>query len=382
MQESAQMCADDDNTNIDSDTAWSSSVWAEIENGANEKRKAKMKHPMDIDDAHNTIKSKAKAKMKQSMEIDDKSKTTKMFIFEPTSYDLVSDVRHIFWTSMAPFDIVQTEILFGQRMFNMKKEAKNDFERDYAQVLFFYMCLFRRLIGLFEMPYSGIVENGMEEREKLEILIKKFTTQFVEEFANYISKIGPQWKSKFDFISTLEKTDKTIEFMDLVIFGIEIIIGPLIGQQIFVENEIGKFGKNSFTKLDEITKRDLVTLLMAKNEANIVQLWFESAKTAKEQPYFRDRLSIAPRVHCIINHVILVHCGGHEKVNLILNAEMYKVILDNLNKYLLLSVDELLGKQERPTELNRHFDNGQFDNGQFDNEQFDNGQFDNGQFDN
>ncbi|KAL3094562.1 hypothetical protein niasHS_005232 [Heterodera schachtii] len=360
---------------------------------------AKMKHQLKIG-ANNDAKrpriggpptndEKGKGKMDELIE---KMDEQKMIIFEPNSEYLVYEIRRVFWLSMEPFGITASQntddafkkfkknlsiinptivikqlndnfltdnfvkntqivqriehlikILFNTRIFSssVKQTASQGTMQNEngKALLFFYVCLCRKLVGFLGMPYAENAKFGKEINE-LSSFINNFPFVIMQELKKKIGKIENAEKDEFERklgeTRKFEEQDKLVDVMYLVIYGIQVVMAPLISEQINIFNEKGKFDKNLFEKLEQISNESLIMLINQKEKENIVKLWHNVVETAKHK-HFKKLLPIVPRINALINFVVAQR--QPDELKLLSDAKMYKLFFKNLAEYLKLGAN-------------------------------------------
>ncbi|KAL3073762.1 hypothetical protein niasHT_039594 [Heterodera trifolii] len=331
----------------------------------------------------------------------------KIIVFEPNSDYLVSEIRRVFWLSMEPFGITASqnmddalkifkknlstinpaivikqlndkflvdnfvkntqivqriehliEILFNTRIFSSSvKQTASQQEAMQKQngkaLLFFYVCLFRKLVGFLGMPYVENAKIGTEINE-LSSFINNFPFVIMQELIKNMGKIENAEKEEFGRklgeTRKFEEQQKLVDVMYLVIYGIQVVMTPLISEQITIFNEKGKFDKNLFEKLEQISNQSLIMLINQKEKENIVNLWHNVVETAKHK-HFKKLLTIIPRINALINFVVAQR--QPDELKLLADAKMYKLFFKNLAEFLKLGVSHATDENDNDDDDNK-----------------------------
>ncbi|KAL3122153.1 hypothetical protein niasHT_004379 [Heterodera trifolii] len=220
-------------------------------------------------------------------------------------------------------------------------------------LLFFYVCLFRKLVGFLGMPYVENAKIGTEINE-LSSFINNFPFVIMQELIKNMGKIENAEKEEFGRklgeTRKFEEQQKLVDVMYLVIYGIQVVMTPLISEQITIFNEKGKFDKNLFEKLEQISNQSLIMLINQKEKENIVNLWHNVVETAKHK-HFKKLLTIIPRINALINFVVAQR--QPDELKLLADAKMYKLFFKNLAEFLKLGVSHATDENDNDDDDNK-----------------------------
>ncbi|KAL3094561.1 hypothetical protein niasHS_005231 [Heterodera schachtii] len=332
-------------------------------------KSAKKKHPLNNGGANNDAK---RPRMGQANDEKGKGKMGEelMITFEPKMDYLVSEIRRIFWLSMEPFGITASQNMdvalkiFTQNLstiepaiivkqLNEKFFADNFVENTQIgkksaaqtkilfkiaiitenpigltqtvgkkELLFFYVCLLRRMNIFLDMPNK---EKTFEFHEETVELIQ-FIGQFITKFMLELTKIHKMNQAVLEETTKFEETAKLDDAMCVVVYGILVVMAPLMEEKKTFFNK-GQASVLALKKVEQIAKDNFATLLSKqKIDENIVEMWHKSAETAKQQPYLTV---LPPRMNAMINFFV----AQHEPNELKMIGKMYKMFFQNLDEY-------------------------------------------------
>ncbi|KAL3073761.1 hypothetical protein niasHT_039593 [Heterodera trifolii] len=235
-------------------------------------KSAKKKHPLNNGGANNDAK---RARMGQANDEKGKGKMDEELMtltFEPKMDYLVSEIRRAFWLSMEPFGITASQ----------------------------------------------------NTDETVELI--QFIGQFITKFRLELTKIHKMDQAGLEETTKFEEKDKLTDAMCVVVYGILVVMAPLMEEKKPFFNEKGQISTIPLKKLEEIVKDKFATLLRKqKIDENIVEMWHKSAETAKQQPY----LTVPPRMNAMINFFVAQR--NHSELKMI--GKMYKMFFQNLDEY-------------------------------------------------
>ncbi|KAL3122152.1 hypothetical protein niasHT_004378 [Heterodera trifolii] len=335
-------------------------------------KSAKKKHPLNNGGANNDAK---RARMGQANYEKGKGKMDEELMtitFEPKMDYLVSETRRAFWLSMEPFGITasqNTDValkIFTQNLSTINpaiiiKQLNEKFFDDKfventqigkksaaqtkilfkitiitenpirlkqtvgkKELLFFYVCLLRRMNIFLDMPNKEKIFFEFYE-ETVELI--QFIGQFITKFRLELTKIHKMDQAGLEETTKFEEKDKLTDAMCVVVYGILVVMAPLMEEKKPFFNEKGQISTIRLKKLEEIVKDNFATLLRKqKIDENIVEMWHKSAESAKQQPY----LTVPPRMNAMINFFVAQR-NNHSELKMI--GKMYKIFFQNLNEY-------------------------------------------------
>uniref|UniRef100_A0A914HIX6 Uncharacterized protein n=1 Tax=Globodera rostochiensis TaxID=31243 RepID=A0A914HIX6_GLORO len=262
----------------------------------------------------------------------------------------------------------QAAIVFGKSLFNVEKKTdaatyltlllgqqKIEFDDEKvekrANLLFFFLRLYRKMVGLIEAPYKGAAHTEKLERsdrEALLILISMTRKEMSTFFGRFLDiNASEQQQMVLRRLATLDAFALIKEGISLAHFAVLHTIAPfLIREDIFQLK-----ASCLFVLLEDISSKNIACLMLVngkkvKND-NGIDLMAQIAKSAENHPKRQD---IAVTFLRLFDETIrrnnANHSGQSNAARLIQNAQIYKELYAIVGKYLKTNETTIIGKYE------------------------------------